>query len=201
MSSALDADVIVIGAGLSGLVCARRLTEGGARAIVLEARDRVGGRLYSGVVAGRVIDLGGHLMTATQDRLAALADELGVETEIPDRSGKQRFPKGGLFAALAQWRAVRRIERMIETMGAGTTSQRTGLGSGDVEPDPALDQASLAEHLGGIRNSIARERLALHAELILAADPADISLLGYLERMAVTGGFAPQGELPGGGRE
>jgi monoamine oxidase len=230
----LDADVIVIGAGLSGLVCARRLVEGGARVIVLEARDRVGGRLHTGRVGNQLVDLGGHLMTASQDRLAALAEELGLESAIPDRTGKQRFPKGGLFAAFAQWRAVRRIKRMIavgvarhrgtgeQSVGVarhrGTGEQSVGVarhrGTGDesVGVDrhrgaaaesqrEQLDGLALVEQLQTIRNSVARGRLALHAELIFATDPADLSLFAYLERMAVTGGFAPQGALPGGGRE
>jgi monoamine oxidase len=193
----LDADVIVIGAGLSGLLCARRLVEGGVRVIVLEARDRVGGRLHSGRVGGQLVDLGGHLMTATQDRLAALADELGLDSQIPDRSGKQRFPKGGLFAAFAQWRAVRRIEQMIANIeSAGSRPSRAGASQRE-----ELDGRTLVEHLQTIRNSVARGRLALHAELVMATDPADLSLFAYLERMAVTGGFAPKGELPGGGRE
>ncbi|HSD87114.1 MAG TPA: FAD-dependent oxidoreductase, partial [Kofleriaceae bacterium] len=51
-------------------------------------------------------------------------------------------------------------------------------------------------------NRVARERLAVHAELIFAADPADLSLLAYLDRLGRTGGFMPRGpELPGGGRE
>ncbi|NVB82013.1 MAG: NAD(P)-binding protein, partial [Kofleriaceae bacterium] len=46
-------DAIVVGAGLSGLVCARRLAQAGARVIVVEARDRVGGRLLTGTVGGQ----------------------------------------------------------------------------------------------------------------------------------------------------
>jgi monoamine oxidase len=181
----VNTDVIVVGAGLSGLVCARRLVEGGARVVVFEARDRVGGRLHTGNVGGQVVDLGGHLMTATQERLAALAEELGVESSIPDRTGKQRFPTGGFLAAFSQWFGVRRIEKLL----AHHTSAE-------------LDQQTLSDYMEGTLNRVARERLSMHAELILASDPADVSLASYLDRMAVTGGFAPQGpELPGGGRE
>ena len=73
-----DADVIVIGAGLSGLLCATRLVAGGARVRVLEARDRVGGRLLGCEVGGALFDLGGQWWTRGQTRLAALADELGI---------------------------------------------------------------------------------------------------------------------------
>ena len=48
----MDADVIVIGAGLAGLTAARDLADGGRRVIVLEARDRLGGRTWTGTMPG-----------------------------------------------------------------------------------------------------------------------------------------------------
>lgn len=182
-------DAVVVGAGLSGLVCARRLGEAGARVLVVEARDRVGGRLWTGSVGGQTVDLGGQWLTATQDRLVALAAELGVPTFQHDRSGRAQFPPGGLVTAFAQWRAIRRIKRAIARLPAA---------------DPAaLDRESLADYFArSVRNPIARARLALHAEAVFAADPADLSLLAYLDRLRTTGGFAPEGpDLPGGGRE
>jgi len=52
-------DVIVIGAGMSGLAAARMLRRQGKKVVVLEARDRVGGRVHAGKLAGHTIDLGG----------------------------------------------------------------------------------------------------------------------------------------------
>ena len=46
-SSAFDADVIVVGSGMAGLTAARNLTDSGFKVLVLEARDRSGGRLHS----------------------------------------------------------------------------------------------------------------------------------------------------------
>lgn len=168
-------DAIVVGAGLSGLTCARRLVDGGAQILVLEARERVGGRLHSGKVGGAVVDLGGQWVTAGQPRVAALAVEAGVDVEHHDRSGRALLAdRGGWFAAYAQRRAMREIERM---MGA---------------PEPTYDQRSLADHLGEIRNRVARERIGLHADLVFAADPAGLSLLYYLATMRATGGFRPE---------
>jgi monoamine oxidase len=191
-------DVIVVGAGLSGLVCARRLVERGVSVRVVEARDRVGGRLHSVPFAGEVIDLGGHIMTATQDRLAAFAEELGVESAIASREGKPRYPRGGLWAAFATWRAVRRIERL--------RARRVDEGR---RVDTARDidgrrvDMTLADYLAArVRHPVARERIAMHAALTLAAEPDEIDFVAYLDRLARTGGFAPDGpELPGGGRE
>lgn len=77
----LTCDAAVVGAGLAGLVAARELQRAGLEAIVLEARDRVGGRLWNhSLPGGGVVELGGQFVGPTQDRIAALADDLGVDT-------------------------------------------------------------------------------------------------------------------------
>lgn len=164
----------MVGAGLSGLVCARRLVAAGAQVAVLEARDRVGGRLHTGSVGGAVVDLGGQWMTAGQPHVAALADELGIAVALHDRSGEALVAdRGGLLAGLAQWRAMRRVERLMDA------------------PTPAQDRRSVADYFGEIRNRVARERIGLHADLTFAADPESLSLLHYLASMRATGGFRP----------
>ena len=74
-------DVVVVGAGLAGLTCARRLVAAGKDVVVLEARDRVGGRtLNHDLGDGQVVETGGQFVGPTQDHVLALAKELGVET-------------------------------------------------------------------------------------------------------------------------
>lgn len=199
-------DVIVVGAGLSGLVCARRLVERGVAVRVVEARDRVGGRLHSVPFAGGVIDLGGHIMTATQARLAALAEELGIESAIAPREGRGRFSRGGWWAAFATWRAIRRIEKLVPRQRDMTRASDGGPTERDPEDEPSTNgrgRTSLAEYLAArVKHPIARERIAMHAQLTFAAEPDEIDFVAYLDRLARTGGFAPEGpELPGGGRE
>ncbi|MDW5598625.1 FAD-dependent oxidoreductase [Conexibacter stalactiti] len=74
--SHLDTDVAVVGAGLAGLVAARDLVRAGLGVIVLEARDRVGGRTLNEPVGAdpeQVVELGGQWFGPTQHRVSALA--------------------------------------------------------------------------------------------------------------------------------
>ncbi len=75
------ADVVVVGAGFAGLTTARELVAKGRSVIVLEARDRVGGRvLVQPIGDGQVVDVGGQWTGPGQDRILALARAVGVES-------------------------------------------------------------------------------------------------------------------------
>lgn len=74
-------DVAVIGAGLSGLTAARDLIHAGKSIIVLEARDRVGGKVYNRPLAnGGVTEVGAEFIGPTQDKVLAMISDLGLQT-------------------------------------------------------------------------------------------------------------------------
>jgi len=82
-------DFIVIGAGYAGLTATRRLLQAGKKVLLLEARDRVGGRVYTQTLeSGVYVDLGGAWVGPTQDKIYALAREFGVETFKTYDTGK-----------------------------------------------------------------------------------------------------------------
>src|SRR5262245_59286441 len=73
-------DVAIVGAGFAGLATAAALRAAGASVVVLEARDRVGGRTWTREVGAGRFDLGGQWVGPGQDRLLGLAARLGVAT-------------------------------------------------------------------------------------------------------------------------
>lgn len=94
MSTTVDA--LVIGAGLSGLYAARSLQRAGLSVTVLEARDRVGGRVWSQRLAGgATIDLGGQWIGPGQKRMYALAQEYGLKTIVTHTKGDNVFGSKG----------------------------------------------------------------------------------------------------------
>jgi monoamine oxidase len=67
MTESVETDVAIVGAGLAGLVAARRIAAGGARPLVIEARDRVGGRLLNEEIGdGKVVEVGGQWIGPTR---------------------------------------------------------------------------------------------------------------------------------------
>ena len=89
-------DVIVIGAGVTGLTAAYRLVQAGRSVLVLEARDRVGGRLSTEDHDGVAFEVGGQWVSPDQDALIGLLGELGLETYPRHRDGASLYlPRDG----------------------------------------------------------------------------------------------------------
>ena len=75
------ADYIVVGAGFAGLTAAREIVRAGKSVLVLEARDRVGGRVWNHELGGgEISERGGTFVGPTQDHVVNLAKAYGVET-------------------------------------------------------------------------------------------------------------------------
>ena len=213
-SQTRDADLVVIGAGLAGLSAARAAGAAGASVVVVEARDRVGGRvLNEDIGGGNVVEVGAQWIGPTQDRLAALAAKLDVETfptygegeNVIEYGGRLRRYRGTIprinpVVLLDVERAQRRLNRM---------ARRVPLDAPWEAPDAAeLDGQTAATWLR--RNLVTRAGrmlLELGIEAVWAAQPEDMSLLhvlfyihsaGSLEMLFDTDGGAQQDRFVGG---
>jgi monoamine oxidase len=92
-----DFDVLVIGAGMAGLVAARALAQRNVKVCVVEARERVGGRVMSmAVEGGGVVELGAEFVHGRAAELWALIDEAGLQTVEREGEMLQELPGGGL---------------------------------------------------------------------------------------------------------
>ena len=109
--------VIVVGAGVAGLVAAKRLSDRGLDVLVLEARDRVGGRLWSHRMPnGEIVELGGEWISTSQGAVVGLANELGLGLIDTGMDFISRDPIGGPPIAAAEHEQLARLlhDRMAD---------------------------------------------------------------------------------------
>ena len=91
-----QADVVIVGAGLSGMIAARTVLQAGLTPLILEADERVGGRILTEEVApGVPVELGAQWIGDTHERMFRLAAELGVETYPQYDQGETSYELDG----------------------------------------------------------------------------------------------------------
>jgi putrescine oxidase len=91
MTRRVEADVVVVGAGIAGLAAATALRQAGVEVVVIEARERVGGRVLNVEIGGQANELGGQWVAPYQSRVRALLDELGIELFPSFRDGSHVY--------------------------------------------------------------------------------------------------------------
>ncbi|MET2010461.1 NAD(P)/FAD-dependent oxidoreductase [Microbacterium chocolatum] len=84
-------DVVIVGAGAAGLTAAHELRKAGLSVAVLEARERVGGRLWTDVIEGAMLEIGGQWVSPDQEALKETIAELGLETYSRYREGESVY--------------------------------------------------------------------------------------------------------------
>ncbi|WP_370326553.1 flavin monoamine oxidase family protein [Euzebya sp.] len=202
-------DVIVIGAGLSGVAAARALVAAGLDVVVLEARDRVGGRTLDHPIGdGAVVELGGQWIGPTQTRMAALADELEIATFETHGTGAHLFEARG---QLRRYRGtIPRTPNPLAVLDVGIAMARLNRLAEQIDVDAPWRSPRARLHdtqtvATWLRRNVAtrdgRALLKLVVEGVWAADPADVSFLHLLTYIASAGSLELLTDTAGGAQE
>jgi protoporphyrinogen/coproporphyrinogen III oxidase len=88
--------VVVVGAGLAGLVAGHRVAQAGVKVTVLEAGDRAGGRMSTETVDGFVIDRGAQFLSTVYEHIPALVAELGLRSSWKPTSPRAAIVRDGV---------------------------------------------------------------------------------------------------------
>ena len=200
-------DVVVVGAGLAGLSAARELRAAGRSVVVVEARDRVGGRTLSRPLGRDVIDLGAQWIGPGQQRIERLARELGVRTFAQFQRGRRVLDVGGrlrtysgtipslsLLALLELHRVISRVEKLR----LDVPCDRPWDAALAAEWDAISVEAWARKHL---RTGDARAVFDIAVRAILAAEPREVSFLHFMFYLASGGGILRLAEVRGGAQQ
>ncbi|RZO57758.1 MAG: FAD-binding protein [Sandaracinaceae bacterium] len=184
-------DVAIVGAGVAGLRAAQLLAADGRDVVVLEARDRVGGRLLSQDIGGARFDVGGQWIGPGQRRVWALTRSLGLDTFdthtegdrlmwVRGRARRYRgtIPKLDPLSLLALHHAMGRMEKM---------RARISLERPD-EPEATTLDAWQRAH---VPSGVARDLVEAAMRVVFGVEARELSLASFLTYAQSAGGVLP----------
>ena len=187
---------IVVGAGLAGLTAAHDLRGAGWDVVVLEARDRVGGRVHTFTepfTDGLHAEGGGESIDDNHDHIQALISKYGLTTErrLADRETTATIFRRGRRAPAATFAAGRGGDVLADYDRFSTETAKLGEGIDPEHPERSpgaeqLDARSLADFIDDLHLVAEARFLAVAAETgEYATDPSDVSLLFHAQQAAV----------------
>jgi monoamine oxidase len=198
-------DVVVVGAGLAGLTAASRLRCDGRTVRVLEASDRVGGRVLGADIGdGEVIELGGQFLGPTQDHILGVVDELGLARHPTYMTGQHLFHRHGSTVRYDAGNGpIPPVGEAAITELLGAVSELEDMAA-SVAPDAAWlapkatewDALSFAEWVGDrVTTDAARALVDYVTRGTMTCEPSQLSLLHMVSYIAAAGNDSVKGSL------
>lgn len=179
------AEVIVIGGGIAGLACARRLGQQGKQVLILEGRTRLGGRIHSAPLAGVKVDLGASWLQGSKGNpISELAQQAGARLVRTDYDEMELFDLDGRGLTEREYEAI--YDVVEQTKKELERGQKRAARDASIEPivKRALDQPGLSPtERRGVRWALASEIAGEYA-----ADFHDLSLSQWNEDYEYRGG-------------
>jgi monoamine oxidase len=192
--------ILIVGAGVAGLTAARKLVDKGYEVIVLEARDRIGGRIWTAELGGSKIDLGAAWIEGMEDNpLAEFCEEREIVTRLSDDASLAIFDQGQRLSEEGTEQLLLRLAENVERIGE-VHAERASAEQPDITVAAAFEEIGFQQ-----RDEPAEARLLSWAvgseiEKKAAAYIDQLSLNGLMEddddetfqgpRHAVDGGFS-----------
>jgi len=189
--------VVVVGAGLAGLTAANALTHAGVDCVVLEARDRIGGRIHTVEVAGHPVDLGGSwIHMPVGNPLTALTERAGIQRVSGDPTEQLSAYDctAGRWLNAEEWEASLTMQYEVFPQAQAELADRLGPAA---SMEDAISHFLAHERLA--EDDMRRARQALHA--VIEAEAADLASRQSLRWMWNEDEFDGSyfGDLPVGG--
>ncbi|HEX9067320.1 MAG TPA: flavin monoamine oxidase family protein [Ktedonobacterales bacterium] len=186
-ASARETDVVILGAGFAGLMAARTVLAAGKDVLVVEARDRVGGRIWTRPAAdGTPLDVGGQWVGPTQKRLLTLIEELGLSLWKSYDSGKNiqllRGERHEYTGAIPTHDPLAAAETMETVLALHEMASEVPLDAPWQAPH-ASEWDSQTFHTwmyANVNNEAVRDLLTLCIQAVFSIEPRDLSLLHAL---------------------
>ncbi|KAK1797566.1 hypothetical protein P4O66_000856 [Electrophorus voltai] len=202
-------DVIVIGGGISGLSAAKLLMESGLNPVVLEARDRVGGRTYT--VQNKQtkwVDLGGAYIGPTQNRILRLAKQYGVQTyKVNEQESLVHHVKGKSYPYKGSFPPVWNPLALLDYNNLWRTMDKMGMEIPKEAPWRAphaeeWDKMTMQELFKKVCwTSVARRFATLFVNVNVTSEPHEVSALWFLWYVKQCGGTMRIFSTTNGGQE
>lgn len=168
-----DTDVLVLGAGIAGLAAARALTGHGRSVIVLEARDRIGGRMWTDSSLGAPLDLGASWIHGVNGNpIAELAKQFGIETVPTSDENGIVFNADGSEMTGREWRW---LEALFEGIYEEVAEMQDSADN-DMSLQAAFDRVIASRGISGEDLHRLNYYIHLVTALEYGADAKDLSL-------------------------